>query len=277
MTEGELVLGPRVVGGESDASARYATLDGQPVVVKQATIDARPRFEAVAALLERLAGRGLPVPTYQLLERDGLLVIAQSLLPGTVDGSPGPAVVDAVLAASELLADVDDVPTLNGLDWPALLLHSLTVGEDGWCRHEPMRTYSPRTRLLVEHAESCGATLDPAIVPTTDCVHLDLHAGNLLVTGDRLTGIVDWDGMLPGDRWFDLAYFAFAVDVWRGDSTVTGPVWSAVEAAVPAALLGAYAAHIALRMVEWQVSRHTAADAERWSGWAERLVARYPA
>ena len=277
MTEAVLVLGPRVVGGESDAGARYATLDGRPVVVKEATLDARPRFEAVAALLERLVGRGLPVPTYRLLERDGLLVVAQSLLPGTVDGSPGPSVVDAVLRASELLADVEDVPLMHGLDWPALLLHSLTIGEDGWCRHAPMYAHSPRTRALVEHAESCGATLDPALVPTRDCVHLDLHAGNLLVTGDRLTGIVDWDGALPGDRWFDLAYFAFAVDVWRDDAAVTGPVWSAVETAVTPPLLGAYAAHIALRMVEWQVSRHTAADVERWLGWAERLVARYPA
>ena len=277
MIDGELVLGPPVIGGESDAGARYATLAGQPVVVKQAALDARPRFEAVAALLERLVARGLPVPTYRLLERDGLLVVAQTVLPGVVDGSPGPAVIDAVLAASELLAGVDDVPTVNGLDWPALLVHTLTVGEDGWCRHAPMRAFSPRTRALVEHAEACGATLDPVSVPTVDCVHLDLHAGNLLVSGDRLTGIVDWDGVLPGDRWFDLAYFAFAVDVWRGDAAVTGPVWSAVEGAVPPPLLGAYAAHIALRMVEWQVSRHTPADVERWLGWAERLVARYPA
>lgn len=277
MTDGELVIGPRVVGGESDGGARYATLDGAPVVVKWAALEARPRFEAVAALLERLARRGLPAPAYRLLDRDGALVVAQTVLPGEVDGSAGRATVDAVLAASELLADVERVPMLDGLDWPALLQHSLTVGEDGWCRHEPMRAWSARTRAIVEHAEAIGAALDPASVPASDCVHLDLHPGNMLMTGDRLTGIFDWDGALPGDRWFDLVFFAFCVDVWRDDTDVTGPVWAAVEAAVAPGLLAAYAAHTALRFIEWNVSRHTPADVERWLGWGERLVARYPA
>lgn len=113
MTEGVLVLGPRVVGGESDDSARYATLDDGPVVVKLATLDARPRFEAVTTLLERLAGRGLPVPAYRLLERKGLLVVAQSLLPGAIDGSPRPAVIGAVLARPDARA-LRTHPVLRG-------------------------------------------------------------------------------------------------------------------------------------------------------------------
>jgi hypothetical protein len=57
VSHGNLVLGPRVVGGESAEGARYATLDGAAVVVKWAALDARPRFEAVAQLRERLVAR----------------------------------------------------------------------------------------------------------------------------------------------------------------------------------------------------------------------------
>ena len=71
-------------------------------------------------------------------------------------------------------------------------------------------------------------------------------------------------------------YFAHHVDLWRGDGDLTPAVWSTIEAEVPAARLGPYAAHVALRTVEWQVSHHTPADVEHALGWAERLVARYP-
>jgi aminoglycoside phosphotransferase (APT) family kinase protein len=204
-------------------------------------------------------------------------VVVQSLLRGAIPGVPDASLVDDVIGASLLLADVDGVPTLHGMDWPALLRHSLLVGEAGWCRHEPMRAFSARTSRLLEHVLAVGRALDVASVPTSDVVHLDLHPANLLVDGGRLSGMVDWDAALPGDRWFDLLYFAHhAAGWWGSPSAVVAPLWSAIEVAVPPALLRAYAAHIALRTVEWQVSRHTAADVERSLGHAERLVARYP-
>jgi aminoglycoside phosphotransferase (APT) family kinase protein len=179
------------------------------------------------------------------------------------------------MEASEGLAGVGGAPRLNGRDWPTLLRHSLLVGEDGWCRHEPMRAHSSRTSALLDRVVEAGERLDPAMVPITDPVHLDLHPANILVQHGHLSGIVDWDAVLPGDRWFDLLYFAHHADGWWGSSSaVVLPLWSAIEAATPAPLLQAYAAHAALRTVEWQVSRHSAANAERALRFGERLLDR---
>jgi len=274
---GRLVLGEPATGGES-GGAWHGTFDGHPVVVKRGEAEARPRLESISSLMDRLRDRGVPTPSYTLLDDDGdELVYVQTVLPGALPRRPMTAqYVEDVVTMSELLADVTDVPRIRSYDWPTLLQHSLAIGEDGWCRHEPMRAYSDRTRAIVEHAEAHGAAMEVASVPTTDAVHLDLHPANTLVHGGRLSGIIDWDGVLPGDRWFDLVYFAHHVELWRGDDTLTSWLWPMIEAAVPPQRLGTYAAHIALRTVEWQVSRHTAADVERTLTLAEHLVARYP-
>ena len=272
-----LVVGEPAVGGESGA-VWHGTFEGRPVIVKRAEAAARPRLDAVAALLERLRARGVPAPAYTLLDDDGdELVYVQTVLPGEHPTRPlDAAYVGDVIAATELLVGAPDVPAIHELDWPALLHRTLTVGEQGWCQHGPMRTHSPRTKALLEHVMAHGAELDVAAVPTADAVHLDLHPANTLVVHGRLTGVIDWDGVLPGDRWFDVAYFAHHVDLWRGDGLLTAGLWPTVESALTPAVLGAYAAHIALRTVEWQVSHHGPGDVEHALAAAERLVARYP-
>jgi hypothetical protein len=271
-----LVLDAPAAGGESDEGAWFATLRGERVVVKRAALAALDRYERLAALMDRLRSAGLPVPAFRLLPDEQDLVVVQSLLPGRIPGAPDRALIEDVMDASALLAGISGAPPLNGQEWPALLRHSLLIGEVGWCRHEPMRSYSTRTRALLEQGIEAGHCLDVGTVPTTDPVHLDLHPANLLVQQGRLSGIVDWDAALQGDRWFDLLYFAHHADGWWGSRPDdVAPLWEAIEAARPAALLRAYAAHAALRTVEWQVSRHGAADADRALLFGERLLARF--
>ncbi|HYD08943.1 MAG TPA: aminoglycoside phosphotransferase family protein [Acidimicrobiales bacterium] len=273
-----LVIGERTAGGES-GGAWHGTLDGEPVIVKRGEAEARPRVAAVAALLDRLRARGVPTPSYTLLDDDdGELVFVQTVLPGRTDDVPTPALVEDVLRVSELLGDVPDVPMIRDVDWPVLLHRTLTIGEDGWCQHEPMRHHSDRTRRLLDRVLAHGDALDLTAVPTTDVVHLDLHHHNVLVgDDDRLTGIIDWDGVLPGDRWFDVVYFAMSAEAWVPSSAVLQPLYAAAEAHVVPALLGAYVAHVALRHVEWQLTHHTAADAEVRLDRFEPLLDRYPA
>ena len=199
MTAG-LVVGEPATGGES-GGAWHGTFHGAPVIVKRGEAEARPRFAAIAGLLDRLRERGVPTPAYTLLHDEcDALVYVQSVLPGAHPERPlTAAFVADVVATIDRFAAVPDVPAIRGVDWPALLHRTLTVGERGWCQHAPMRSHSARTQALLEHVTAHGAALDVDAVPTGDVVHLDLHPANTLVDGGRLSGIIDWDGVLPGD------------------------------------------------------------------------------
>src|SRR5689334_7464909 len=109
-----LIVGEPAAGGES-GGAWFGTYDGHPVVVKRGEAEARPRFEAIASLLDRLRLRGVPTPSYTLLEDDGHeLIYVQSVLPGALPARPLAAgYVEDVVTTSELLAEVADVPQIR--------------------------------------------------------------------------------------------------------------------------------------------------------------------
>ena len=46
-------------------------------------------------------------------------------------------------------------------------------------------------------------------VSDRDVVHYDFSPYNMLADGDRITGVVDWDGATSGDAAFDLVTLAF--------------------------------------------------------------------
>ena len=101
-----------------------------------------------------------------------------------------------------------------GLDpWGASVVHTLTVGVDGWAMHEPLRTGDRRSAAVLDRVEAVGADADPAWFPTDGLVHLDLHTDNVLADDEgRLTGIIDWDGACAGDPRFDLVRYAYDLD-----------------------------------------------------------------
>lgn len=88
-------------------------------------------------------------------------------------------------------------------------------------RHEPMRAYSPEPRRSSSMPKRAVPAVDVISVPRSDVVRLDLHPANTLVHAGRLSGIIDWDGVVPGDRWFDLVYFAHHVELRRSDDALT--------------------------------------------------------
>lgn len=273
----ELAIEGRAAQGESGDGAWFARLEGERVVLKwHHDEDAVHRYEHLGRALDIARGRGVPAPRYTWVGAvPGLTVVTQEVMPGR-DGFPVTStVVREVQEVVERLADID-APRLAGQALGSLVVHSLVVGEDGWCVHETMLLYSARTRAVAEHARAVGADADPAWFAADDLVHLDLHPGNLLARDDGgVAAIIDWEGALCGDRWFDLAYFAFAVDASTGGADLTGDVWRSIEDALDERVLRAYVAHIALRMVEWQVRFHSRGDVLRWLEPAEALVARY--
>ena len=210
-----------------------------------------------AELLELVRAAGVPAPRYELVaDVDGSTAVVQQRLPG----SP-PKVIDADLIDqmaglndrfAGLLAGHPSVPTVE--------LYLSTDGP-GFCLHEPLATYSPRTARLLERIHATAGTMTG-----DDLVHMDLHPGNVLVDGARITGVVDWDGAARGDRHFDLVVLKFGL---AGSAPHLAGRLDDRLARVAPQQLRSYWAHISLRQVDWSIRHHDAADVDRWLTVAE--------
>ena len=231
-------LGARAEAGESEGAWFATAPDGAPVVLKWLPDETMAdRYSVLLPALDELRSRGVPVPEYpHVLAVDGGTLSAQRVLPG------------------------------------ASVVHTLTVGVDGWAIHEPLRTGGRRSAAVLDRVGAIGAEADAAWFPTNGLVHLDLHTDNVLAGDDgTLTGIIDWDGACGGDPRFDLVRYAFDLD---GHDQ---PVWDLVEATgIEPRVLRAYVAHHALRCTGWAI-RHHPADLPRQVDRAERVLDRYGA
>lgn len=154
---------------------------------------------------------------------DGMLAVATSVVPGVPMRTRYHAFgylrrPDAVrsdfAAASDWLASIqadtaapaqpisllDGVPALIAARWPG----------DG------------RTTALADMLAGVAARLAAASTPRT-VVHGDFWAGNMLVTGNAVTGVVDWPaGQLAGEPLHDVARFALSYALYLDRHTRPG-------------------------------------------------------
>jgi Ser/Thr protein kinase RdoA (MazF antagonist) len=267
-------LGARA-GGESQGAWFASAPDGAPVVLKWFPDETvADRYAVLLPALDELRARGVPVPEYpHVITVDGWTLSAQQVLPGRSERNPSPALVEALVECIAAKAGVDGprpAPDLH--PWGAFIVRTLTVGEDGWVMHEPLRTWDRRTGAVLDRVEAVGADADPSWFPNDGLVHLDLHTDNVLAGDDvALTGIVDREGACAGDHRFDLVSFAYDLD---GHDH---PIWDVVDAAgCEPRVLRAYVAHHAVRGTDWAI-RHHPADVPRQLDRAERVLDRYDA
>jgi hypothetical protein len=262
--------------GQSGEGAWFAIDDdGRPVVVKWSPDETvAHRYEILLRTLAALRARGYPAPSYgPILVVPGATVAVQQRLPGQSGVTATADVVGRVLTINELQVGVTDAPLLDHGSWGELIVHSLVVGENGYCQHESLRAWSPRAATLLERIEGVGATTTPSALPVTGVVHYDLHVGNLLVDDGTLVAVIDWEGASLGDPRFDLVCFAQHLE-GRGWSPLAVPAWRVLQATVAPHVLRAYVAHVVLRLVDWQI-RHQPSDVTNQLAVGEGLLDRY--
>ena len=267
-------LGDRAEGGQSEGAWFATASDGTPVVLKFFAGDTMAgRYALLLPALDELRSSGVPVPEYvDVLTVDGWTVSAQRVVPGASVRNPPPEIVERVFESTAAMAGIAcALPAPGRAGWGASVVHTLTVGVDGWAMHEPMVTGNSRSAAVLERVRAVGADADPAWFPTGGLVHLDLHTDNVLADDGRLTGIIDWEGACAGDPRFDLVRYAFDLD---GHDQ---PVWDLVEATgIEPRVLRAYVAHHALRCTSWAIQYHLE-DVPRQLDRAERVLDRYGA
>jgi aminoglycoside phosphotransferase (APT) family kinase protein len=274
------VMDERLDGESSSAFAVAA--GGDELIVKlvpgaQRAIDNQRRLVRVVGDLRR---RGYPAPEYVGVgESGGTIFTVQHRLPGqTLHRASGlppapelfAAVLPSLLAAIELQGDAGD---LTQPPWPGWLLDTIDSGGDGYCLHPTMRQAS-RTAALLDRLQTLARRnrLDEAI--TRDVVHCDMNPANILHSGGRLSGVVDWnipfDGAGQGDRGFDIAtllFYTYDLErtreaLWEHALQLSGLAWTTV-----------YLCHLSLRQVEWS-RRHRPGgpDEARFTAIAEAVL-----
>ena len=221
------------------------------------------------ALLDELRRGGYPVPRYIAAGWYGGRVLAvQEWAAGSQQDDLDRAMVEELvgLARRHHKASGQDAGAFG-----AWLIGSLRSGCDGYCLHAPLERYDARTRQLLTRVREAGARLNPGDVPASGVVHLDFHHRNALWETGRVSAIIDWEGCGTGDPAFDLVTLAFGLDAARTTPEARDLPWQAAAGA-PAEALRAYAAHMALRQVDWSIRHRGQADVERWLAFSERML-----
>lgn len=255
-------------GGEVGA-AYVRGPDGRRGVLTWRPDTSEAQLVAMTTVTSRLRAAGYPAPAVELtVDVDGDLLLVQELLPGAPPATVTHGLLDDLMRFNDLqagrLREASEVPQV-----PQVRFYLLEDGV-GFSLHEPLRTYDTRTARLESWAAEVGASV-PLTMPGDDAVHCDFHTENMLADGDRVSGIVDWDGAGRGDRAFDLVTLRLYLDHARSEPGVAERVDERL-AAFPADLLRAHWAAISVRQVDWSIRHHSASEVDHWLDLAERRM-----
>jgi Phosphotransferase enzyme family len=248
------------VGGEVGA-ADVRGDDGTRYVLKWWEGDAEAGRRA-AALVGRLRQVGYPIPRFIVADDvGGVTVMLQEYVQGRVRDDMPDEVIETLLSLNGLQARAGDSATT---DWTNYIVGSLLVGCEGYCVHQSLRDYDRRTSELLETIRATGDAVEE--LPAGDVVHVDFHHRNVLLNGNAVTAVIDWEGCRSGDAAFDLATLAFGLSVAKVSARARGQVVEEFRRRAAPGARRAYVAHMALRQVDWSIRHRTAEDVDHWLG-----------
>ena len=224
-------------------------------------------------LVAQLRRTGYPAPAYVVSGWfAGHILAVQTWAEGGQRDDLTTAMVERLVELAERHGGVA-VPASGAFG--AWLVRSLLQGCDGYCLHAPLATYNEQTRALLDRVRAIGARGAESPASATGIVHRDFHHRNALFRGDDLEAVIDWEGAGPGDPAFDLVTLAFGLSVSTAPPQARELPWAAAERSRPPQVLRAYAAHMALRQVDWSIRHRTDADVGHWLAVARAALDRY--
>jgi aminoglycoside phosphotransferase len=242
-------------GGEGEGAYEVRAADDTRAVLKF-TRGGHLDFERAAVVTAALRARDYPAPaTLATGTVDGVRYGLTELMPG----SPLPELTAAFLPRVIDLVDRQQAVGLPGrAPWVLDMVTSVVDGRAGYCEHAAMQSYSSETAAFLDRLRTIAAAHADVDVASDDVVHTDFHTRNMVAVGDEVTGVFDWEGATSGDRTFDLVTQALYAPNFRA-----ALLEAAAHRTDPRAL-ELYAAHMALRQVDWSIRHHGPAEV-RWA------------
>ncbi|HTK16715.1 MAG TPA: aminoglycoside phosphotransferase family protein [Acidimicrobiia bacterium] len=265
MEPGEIAaaIGVELVGrlphGEGSGAYEIRTAGGDRAVLKLYAGDVLD-LGAPPDLVDALRARGYPAPaTRSKGALDGTVYEIQEYLRGDPMEELTPALLPQVLA---LNGRQRDVGLIGRGPWIHEMVTSVLEGRTGYCEHAAMASHSNETQALLDLLLRIADGARGLQVSDSDVVHFDFSPYNVLTAGDRITGVVDWDGATNGDAAFDLVTLAsYTYDYPTRDALLA----AAAERTDPDAL-ALYAAHMVLRQVDWTIRHHEELEVQWFIG-----------
>jgi fructosamine-3-kinase len=263
---GAFTLRNRANGGESGGAYILVDAAGKEFVLKFGPGN-ETHPERAAQVTKRLREAGSPVPEYLCVGIDaGLKYSIQAMMPGKPSQRMNALTVRELIAINRrqagLAGDLTD-------EWPARVVDGVLKGFDGYCVIDTLRRYSRETAAMLEMVQQLVVRHAGEKFVTGDIVHWDFNPGNVLSDGNRITGVIDWDGVCVGDRGFDLAtYLFYSYD----DRKLRDPLWREVLDYSGHSALATYLAHMIVRQVDWSIRHHHPASTAYWMTTAEKVL-----
>jgi aminoglycoside phosphotransferase len=239
--------------GSSHGAELWRDDTNRRIIVKQHPGASVSELESVARRVKRLRAAGVPAPDTTVARHGAGALLIHDYLPGVADPALNSSLLDDLIRVVELEAGLADG---SATEWADLIHTSLTVGLAGYQEHRSLSTFSDASRELLHRIRAVGE--DPVVsrLPAADLVHYDLHTRNVVSDdGHRVSGVIDWDGVRPGDRSFDLAVCAFT-SMWKtASSDLHEHIWNAFLSSSTHDARVVYMHLVALRQADW-VIRH---------------------
>lgn len=239
-------LDSRFPDGEQGAF-RIESSRGPAVLKRQPDARVVRRYQDVGRQLERLRAAGYPAPRYLLTGTDGeISYLIQEVVPGNVPESLTPVLLDQLIRMNHLQQQA--APDRNP-GWQTLIVGSVIEGMGEYCIVDTLRNHSPETASLLDVAQAAVRNWEGQPVPEQDIVHFDYHHRNVLVEGEQVTGVVDWDGIMAGDCVFDLVTLLF----YTHDRLLRSTLLDEISRRATAETALAYLGHMIVRQLDWVI------------------------
>jgi len=243
---GELVSAKGIAEGVENSNYLVDTTTGRFILTLYERRVAAGDLPFFMALLDHLAGKGLPVPP-AIKDRDGVAIqelggrpaCLIKFLPGVSLSHPTPAqAMAAGRSMAEMHRAVEDFP----------LTRENTMGFDHWtplferCGRD-LDTISPGLYDdLSFQLDAVRSSWRDDLAMPRGVIHADLFPDNVLMRGDTVSGLIDFYFACTDFRAYDLAV---AHSAWTFDASGSRPDW-----AIGDALIAGYQQVVPLQPVE---------------------------
>jgi aminoglycoside phosphotransferase (APT) family kinase protein len=210
----------------------------------------KAQIERAKAATEHLRPLGYPVPQYlHIGSTDHGTYWLENEMAGDILALPNATHVQKLVDLVELQKG-QVISEIQGQDWSWYTSNVVFRGESGNVR--ALMQYGADTSALAAQIEALALGLDNKLLGKSDLVHGDFNLGQVLVQGDVVTGVLDWDQAGYGDRTQDL------VSLWYSLlhlPNLHGIVLQRMQQVSDAQTIKIFAAAKMLAIVAWNINK----------------------